>query len=579
MKSLRHLFPLLFLLAGLAVVPTAAAKPPAKTITDVFAVTYDAKVTYRNHLALPEYSETQNVGYQMHGRLPEVRFVDGLLQTDQSRVVDIRTKGKATIDADQDDGEWLSCTGNHVNVRGITGIGRAEHGIWFLPAHSAAPSGECVSSEGAHPPFDLTVPWPGEGHEGAKTFPVTTASIDVPKWSKPFRIVFEDEKCPNYEPESTIACTYVVEGKLTLTRVDREEEVNGEVLLPALDPPKLNRQKTKVTTTIECQSGCDVEALIGVFGGTPKHPKVTPLGRKRLHLEGGKPTTLSMPVSAAARAASKQGLLVMTLQAEGGRQQVYPLSIGGLPDIAQAASGTVRPLGFPGRATVKEGRVTVPVSNPNGFRAKGTLGLRLGSRPLGQAAFSVRAHGERRVTVRLDPAARTKLERGNPRRLGVTVKFGDPAGRTHRASRTVAVTPPSGGDAPPPSAPSAPTEPEVGPDGIYHGSDGLTMLVVEGKVTAFNGQITTYCTTSETQKTVAFGMFGDDPDPAIDPDGSFAYEATTGYGFVKLKFEGKLSGDTATGKLVVEDRSPMSTSDGRLEFDYCFAGADWSATR
>ena len=60
-------------------------------------------------------------------------------------------------------------------------------------------------------------------------------------------------------------------------------------------------------------------------------------------------------------------------------------------------------------------------------------------------------------------------------------------------------------------------------------------------------------------------MFGDHPDPEVSGDGSFAYEATTGYGFVKLKFEGRLDGVTATGKLVVEDRWPMSTSDGRLD--------------
>lgn len=196
-------------------------------------------------------------------------------------MVDIRTKGKATVEANQDDGEWLNCGGTEIKVRGIVGIGRAENGFWFLPAHSAAPSGTCVSSEGAHPPFDLTVPWPGEGHDGAKTFPATVKSIDVPGWSRPFRIVFEDEKCPNYDPTMTISCSFVIQGKLTLTRVDREEEVNGEVLLPALDPPKLNPRKNKVTTTIECQSGCDLEALIGVFGGTPKHPKVTPCTRRR----------------------------------------------------------------------------------------------------------------------------------------------------------------------------------------------------------------------------------------------------------------------------------------------------------
>jgi hypothetical protein len=332
MKSLRHLFPL-FAAAAMLVFATAAnAASTAKTVTDVFAVTYDARVTYDNHLALPEYRETQKVSYGLHGRLPDVRFVDGLLQKDESRVVDIRTKGKAIIDADVDDGDWLRCTGNYVKVRGIVGIGRDANGIWFMPAHSAAPSGECESSEGAHPPFDLTVPWPGAGNgttgkdSGAVSFPVTPESIDVAKWSKPFRIAFEDEKCPNYDPESTIACSYAIEGKLTLTRVDHTEEINGDVLLPALDPPKLNKAKNKVTTTIECQSGCDVEALIGVFGGTPKHPKVKPLHKKKLHLQGGRPTTLSMPLTAADRAAAKSGLLVMSLRAKGSREQIYPLS-------------------------------------------------------------------------------------------------------------------------------------------------------------------------------------------------------------------------------------------------------------
>jgi len=82
MKSLRNLFVLIVLVAGLTVPASAQGKPPAKTVTDVFAVTYDAKVTYQNHLALPEYRETQSVTYGLHGRLPEVRFVDGQLQTD-----------------------------------------------------------------------------------------------------------------------------------------------------------------------------------------------------------------------------------------------------------------------------------------------------------------------------------------------------------------------------------------------------------------------------------------------------------------------------------------------------------------
>lgn len=584
MKSLRHLLALFFLLAGLVLVPTATAKPPAKTITDVFAVTYDAKVTYDNHLALPEYRETQKVSYQLHGRLPDVRFVDGRLETDQSRVLEIRTKGKATVDAEQDDGDSLHCDGTDIGVRGIVGIGRAPNGIWFLPAHSASPAGSCVSTEGARPPWYLTVPWPGSGQEGAVSFPVTPRSIDVPKWSKPFRIAFRDEKCPNYDPGSTISCSYVVEGKLNLTRVDRVEEANGEILLPALDPPKVDRQKNKVTTTIECQSGCDVEALIGIFGGTPKHPKVTPLHKKKLHLPADKPTTITMPLTARDEAAAKQGLLVMTLQAKGGKEQVYPLAPGGLPDIAMAGKGAVRPLALSGPATMKAGgmTITVPVSNPNGFRVKGSLELRLGRQPLGQAALAIPAHGDRKLTVKLDGPARKLVRRTGPRRLGAVASFRDPTGRLRQTSGTVVLAETSGAGKPSPGTPDGPptpAEPPTGPDGTYHGSDGLTVLVVDGKVSAFNGQITTYCTVSEEQKAVSFGMFGDDPDPQIGPDGSFAYEATTGYGFVKLKYEGRLSGDTMTGKLTVEDRSPMSTYDGRLEFDYCFAGADWTAIR
>ena len=124
-------------------------------------------------------------------------------------------------------GVHLSVMCRHCGSQNIVKFGRAPNGIWFLPTHSASPAGSCVSTEGARPPWYLTVPWPGSGQEGAVSFPVTPRSIDVPKWSKPFRIAFRDEKCPNYDPESTISCSYVVEGKLNLTRVDRVEEANG----------------------------------------------------------------------------------------------------------------------------------------------------------------------------------------------------------------------------------------------------------------------------------------------------------------------------------------------------------------
>lgn len=272
MKSLRHLFALFFLLAGLTVVPSAGAKPPARTVTDVFAVTYDAKVTFEQHKGHLEFNSEDNVRYQVHGRLPELTFVDGLLQTNQSAMVKTKVKGLVESEVAQSDGWSTSCSGTAIEVRGLVGIARVDGGISFLPALTTKPRGLCLDSTGERAPLFLDILWPGEGLTGAKTFPLTPKSIDVPKWSKPFRIVFEDEKCPNYEPELTIACSLVITGKLTLTRVDREEEVNGE-----------------------------------------------------LHLPGGKPTTISLPVTAHDRAAAKQGLLVMTLQAKGGKEQVYPL--------------------------------------------------------------------------------------------------------------------------------------------------------------------------------------------------------------------------------------------------------------
>jgi hypothetical protein len=478
MKSLRHLFALFFLLAGLAVVPAAAAKPPpAKTVTDVFAVTYDAKVTFEHHKAHPEFTGDDTLRYKLHGRLPDLTFVDGILQTSRSAVVKAKAKGLATSEVVQ--APWsMNCVGGKVTVRGLVGVARLGENIGFLPAFSSEPRGQCIDSDGVRSNFLWDVPWPGEGLGGSKVFKITRKSIDVPKWSKPFRIVFEDEKCPNYEPELTIACTFVIQGKLTMIRVDREE---------ATDVPL---------------------------------------------------------------------------------------------DLAQAGKGAVRPLALSGPATVKAGRVTVPVSNPNGFGAKGSLELRLGAKTLGRAALAVPAHGERKLTVKLGAAAQATLKRSTATRLSAVATFRDPAGKAHRTSSSVALAGTGAGGKGPegPKGPPVPVE-EVGPDGTYAGADGLTVVVADGKVSAFDGQITTYCATSGKQKLVPFGMYGDDPAPEVAADGSFAYEATTGYGFVKLKYEGRIDGDTATGNLVVEDRSPMSTSDGRLAFDYCFAGADWTATR
>ena len=129
--------------------------------------------------------------------------------------------------------------------------------------------------------------------------------------------------------------------------------------------------------------------------------------------------------------------------------------------------------------------------------------------------------------------------------------------------------------------------PAKGVNGTYRGSGisaGWTMVIDNGIVQNFNGTMTLYCTKQAKQETVTFAMIGDDPKPHVAADGSFAWEATKNYGFQKLKFSGRVSGNTATGKIVVEDRPLIPGTDPvsgmpRIVPEYCFAGADYTLTR
>ena len=125
-------------------------------------------------------------------------------------------------------------------------------------------------------------------------------------------------------------------------------------------------------------------------------------------------------------------------------------------------------------------------------------------------------------------------------------------------------------------------------NGRYKGRPGgqadWVAIVKDGKVENFNGTTTLYCADSRTQRKVTFGMFGDDPDPRIGPDGSVAWEATKGYGTLKLKFRATAAGGALIGNAVVEERRPIQGADPvtgmpRIEFDYCFAGQDFALVR
>lgn len=322
-------------------VPGAGAKPKSKparnmVVTNEFRVEYEAKVTWKQHESLPGYNEDRALSYTVKGSLPNARFVSGALSPAVSRRVDTTVEGSASTERVQPEGTSASCSGKTVTVRGIVGLGLTGKGFWLGPWLSGTGAGSCTDSDGGTPPLSLLVSWPGaeEAPEtlsapaGAYEFVVPSHRMDVERWSKPFRITFDDDKCPNYRATSTVSCSYVMEGTLTLTRVSRkeeEEDITIDELLGPVEPPKLNRKKTKATTEVECVKACDIEALIGVFGGTKKKPKVTPIRRKKVRIEAKRAKTISLPLNAKARAAAKQGTLVMTLKAKGGKRRIYPL--------------------------------------------------------------------------------------------------------------------------------------------------------------------------------------------------------------------------------------------------------------
>lgn len=252
-------------------------------------------------------------------------------------------------------------------------------------------------------------------------------------------------------------------------------------------------------------------------------------------------------------------------------------------------------LTLPGTASATaKGTVTVPLKNGYGQALKGRITLKQGRRTVGSATVSLPADASRDVRVRLTKAARATLKRKRRLALTAAVRAKGPGGRHRTTTKRLTAkvgkgggttggggsTGGGGGSAGGGGGTTGGTGGGQAPtfDGTYRAADGQTMVVADGKVTSFNGTLTLYCTKSGKQKTSSYAMVADDPDPSVAPDGTFAWEATAGYGFEKLKYDGRISGDTATGRLSVEDRSPLLGT-GRFEFDYCFAGKEWSLSR
>lgn len=329
--------------AAVSFAPAAQAKskPSSKKakgtmVTNVFRAEYDATVTWNQHSALPGMTEDAALKYTVRGRLPDLTFIDNVLLLHKAGKLETTVEGTVSLSTVKPEGTSVTCKGKTITVHGTAGVGRTKGGFWFAPWIAGKGLGHCTDTDGGVFDQNLTVGWPTEAQAaaeatppGAHGFSTTFRQIDVDRWSKPFQITFKDDKCPNYDPAQTISCTFVAKGKLTLTRISREEEEDDSDLLAPVEPPKLNPKKTRATTTVECRSSCEIETAIGIFGGTKKHPRVIPIRRKTVRLKANRETTISMPVDAKGRAAATEGRLMMTLTVKGGSgrndKQIHPL--------------------------------------------------------------------------------------------------------------------------------------------------------------------------------------------------------------------------------------------------------------
>lgn len=228
------------------------------------------------------------------------------------------------------------------------------------------------------------------------------------------------------------------------------------------------------------------------------------------------------------------------------------------------------------KATARKGAALVSATNPYAFAIKGSLTLKVGKKVAGKAKLKLGANGARTVKVKL----KRPYSRRKKLKLMAVATMKGPVGRARVTKRKIAV---AKGAKPTPRKPGKGGTPgtDGGIDGTYRG-DGLradwVMGIEDGIVKSFSGQIDTACT-KRGKKKVSFGMIADDPAPHVGADGSFAWEATKNYGFVKLKFNGKVSKDgTVNAYMFVEDRSPILGT-GRIEFDYCYAGGDFTLTK
>ena len=231
-----------------------------------------------------------------------------------------------------------------------------------------------------------------------------------------------------------------------------------------------------------------------------------------------------------------------------------------------------------GKASAAKRVVSVSATNPYAFALKGKLALKQGKKTIAKGKLTLAANAVRTVKLKVSAKVARTLSRRRKLKLTAAATMTGPVGKARTTSRKLMVAV---------AKPGKPGKGASGIDGVYKGSGGSagwSLVIRNGVVENFNGRASLFCTKASKQVSETFAMIADDPDPVVAPDGSFAWEATKGYGFLKVKYKGTVRNGVVKGNLVLEDRPPVPGSDPvtgmpRIEFEYCFVGQDFELKR
>jgi len=338
---------LLALLTG-AALPAAASA--GTTIVNDYAVSYELEVTYEHNQYWGEnVADTTNVTYEASGDLGHAIFEDDTLKAPVTSRIDVTTDTTTKTTHTNPLGTSGSCEGGKGTVHGLGNIAMTKSGqLWFAPVIGVDVTAQCSDTDGRNqtsvlrfsalqsdpPPTGPTdgVPWFGFGFQLGESY-------DRIGFRKAFAVRAKSRRCPGHDVASTTKCDLLIKGELLFVSIHRTKKKNDRVEIKGVKitgQPKLDKARTKATTTVRCPRACQVDIGIGVFEPPTRKAPMAPFARKRVKLQSGGERTVTVKLDATDRARIREdGALAQVGVKVGARTQVgiYPLALPPIPGL------------------------------------------------------------------------------------------------------------------------------------------------------------------------------------------------------------------------------------------------------